>query len=435
MISKPQETYLADTYRFTYVAEGVDIILDRFIEERDGLKAELLVTTNREPAAGLLRQGKINLSSPQSKATAVKALKMRATTGFLDDVDFDGIIEQICYRSLARWREGDPFVNLRTVDFQSRSRWLLEPFVEFGGPTVLFAKGGSGKSMFALAIAVSIATGQPLLGMAPTQVCPVLYLDWEADEFTHAERLAAICDGYGIAVPDLLYRRGVASLAEGAPSLRRNVAANNIGCVVFDSVGAARGGDPASAELTIKLFTAVRSFGIPALGIDHITKDANSPKENPFGSVYTTNMARITWRMETIQAEGSDEAAISLTNMKVNNGRPAKRRGYRAFYESDQDDRLISARWELADLRTLPEFTSTLSQRDQIIAVLQGQGRAMHPNEIVAALSVQHNIEMEENTVRAVLSAGAKDSPRAKAVFVRDAGAKGLWGLMTRREA
>ncbi len=435
MISKPQEVYLADTYRFTYKVEGVDLLLDHFNEGKDGLHAEITVTTSRQPAPGLLHFGRLNLSSGPSKGGLVKALRQRAVPGFLDDVDFPGMVEQVCYRALSRWREGEPFIDLRTVNYRERPRWLVDPFVEHSGPTIIFAKGGSGKSLFGLALAVTVATGIPILGSTPTAILRTGYIDWEADEFTHAERLAAICDAAGIDMPELLYRRGVASLAEGAATLRRYIAEKGLGFIVIDSVGAARGGDPNSAELTIKLFAAIRSLGIPCLCIDHITKNPNDPKENPFGSVYTTNLARITWRMDTIQAEGSDQAAISLTNMKINNGRIAKRRGYRAFYKSDEDDRLVSAWWEPADMGSLPEFLESLSQRDQVAAVLKNQNRSMHPKEIAAILQAEFGITMPEDTVRAVLSAGGKDTKRNRAIFAQDATIKGAWGLLSWRTA
>ncbi len=433
MISTPAVTYLPDTYRFAYQVEGIDIVLDRFTEGKEGLHVEVTVTTDREPAPGLLHHGRLNLSSAVSKASVVKVLRGRAAPGFLDDADFPAMIEQVCYRSLTRWRDGDPFINLREVDYRERPRWLLEPYIEYGGITVMFAKGGSGKSLFGLALAVSIATGVSLVGGVVAEKKPVLYLDWEADEYTHAERLAAICAGANIDVPDLLYRRGVASLAEGAPALRRAIGLHGIGFVVFDSIGAARGGDPISAELTIKLFAAVRSLTVPALGIDHITKNGDGPQANPFGSVYTTNLARVTWRMDTVQAEGSNEAAISLTNMKINNGRLARRRGYRAYYESDEDDRLVSARWDSSDMRAMPEFIGTISHRDQVISVLKAHGSSMHPASIVAALE-QHGIDLKENAVRAVLSAGSKSGAKVRAAFVPDKSNPGAWGLASYRE-
>jgi RecA-family ATPase len=78
--------------------------------------------------------------------------------------------------------------------------------------------GGTGKSFFGLALGVTQATGWPVLGELDGEPGPVLYLDWEADEGTHAERLAAITLGADVPeAPAIYYRRMVASLKESAP--------------------------------------------------------------------------------------------------------------------------------------------------------------------------------------------------------------------------
>ena len=373
-----------DSYRFSWKEEQVDIIADRLHQEKDGLKCELTVSTSRAPAAGLLRQGNFNVSSPVTRSQWEKALDQR-----LPEVDWYGAMEQLCALSLKRWRDGEPVQDLATVQGRSGVPFLLPPFVVEGATTVLFAEGGTGKSLLALAMGVSIATGIDILDSTATRLGPVLYLDWEWDAESHAERLKAICAGVDIAPPTNLihYRHEVAPIWEAAPAIRRIVAELGIVFVVIDSLGFARGGEPESADLTLKTFAALRTFGVPILCLDHVAKNA-ADKRYSFGSVYTTNAARMTWRADAVKTEGESRIKIGMSNQKAN-GRFQKPRGFQIDMEIDTDDKLLSAIFTPTDIRDVPGLSKALPLADHIEAILLANRGHMDIEGILQCLDAE----------------------------------------------
>jgi hypothetical protein len=329
-------SYLGDTYRFTWDV-GITLEMARFTESsRDGLGCEIVVTSSIPPSPGLLHQARFNMMSTQARKTLSTALSAREP-----GVDFPALLEYACFHAIRQWRDGDPIINLWEVEARPAGRMFVDLFIEHGGPTTLYGDGGTGKSLLAMAIGLSVVADIPLLGAAPNRTGPVLYLDWETDEYTHSERLQALCRGYaGSIFPAALhYRRQQASLTESASYVKREVARLGVVLVIADSLGAARGGDSDSAELTIRTFNAARAFGCPVLFVDHLPKNAKD-KSKPFGSVFTHNLSRITWFVERGAKELNGGFVVGLTNQKANNGALAPRLGYQVLMETDESKNL-----------------------------------------------------------------------------------------------
>ena len=140
-----------------------------------------------------------------------------------------------------------------------------------------------------------------------------------------------------------------------APSIRRLIAEHDIGLVIVDSLGFARGGEPESADLTLRTFAAFRSFGVPTLFVDHIAKHATD-KTHSFGSVFTRNSARLMWRMDAEDGTTADSKRLGLINTKWNR-RFQRPRGLLLAIQTDESDRLVSVRFDdcdppLATIRT-----------------------------------------------------------------------------------
>lgn len=361
-------TFLDGLHRYEDDVSGVEVVLERFSERKDGLTAEITVRSQLYDAR-LLHHGRLNLVSTSGKSALVKALQ---GCGILDGFDMGFLVEHVTYKSLQRWRQGDPTVDLREVDGHERPRWILEPFIERSGGNILFGDGGSGKSTLAMACAVTIAGACDVVGSVSSEPVPVMVLDWEADEYAAAERINAICAGMNLTEkPEIYYRRATSSLAESAPNIRREIAGLEIELVIIDSLGAARGGDPESAETTIKLFNAARSLGVPWLGIDHVPKNLKNPTR-PFGSTYTHNLARLTWAVEKVQEEGSDNLVLALTNYKSNNGRLHRRLAYRlAFEHEGQDDELAAITIARTDAMSVPELVEKMPTKQRILVTLK----------------------------------------------------------------
>lgn len=364
-------------YRLYWPDFGVRIVLDRFYESKGELNCEMVidqvtVADLSAPTGRLHGPAKVNLVSDRTLGILANRLRPRV------NVDWDAMFGQMVALSIRQYRDGSPLVDLAAVDLSAEApRFLLPPFVDEHGVTVLVADGGTGKSVTALGMAVSVAACEPVFGEYPHLKAPVVYLDWEADEETHAERLHAICRGMQIEVPTgaIHYQRMVSSLAEAVPSLRKKIMDLNAALVVVDSVGMARGGAPESAEETIKLFRGLRSLGVPVLAIDHISKESKkgdpSAAADPIGSIYTRNSARLVWSMEGRQIEGRDETVIIFRNSKANFGRKERQRAFRYEFKSGPGDRLEAVTFQPVRWEDTEEFSDRVPVKARIQTVLE----------------------------------------------------------------
>ena len=392
-------TVLGELFRFSWPTLGLEAELSRFVERRDALVAELLIASvglaNGHATRRLLHRSNLNLLAAETRGRLAKDLTER-----VDSVPWRDVLEQLVFLSIERWREGEPTIDLRAVDPDARSRWFVRPYLEYGGPTVLFAPGGSGKSYLASALAITIASGEPLFGQLCARPGPVLYLDWETDEYTHAERLRALCRGADLpALPPVFYRRMSASLAESLPIVQRELGRLGAVAAIVDSLAAARGGEPESAEVTNQSFSAVRAIRVPTVLVDHVSKASmvtpamGSAHLTPFGSVFTENRARNTWSVHRSGEEDAQEFAVALVHEKTNNGRRERRHAYTLSFTSALDrqgeERLLAARLRPCDLAGVADFEVRLSLAERIMRHLAAQpDGTTDPSEAATVLGV-----------------------------------------------
>jgi len=402
-------TYEPDRSVYCSARQEWQITFDRFHEARGGeLTAEVIVETSRQPHPGILSQTKLNLLSAQAHTTLSRSLQVKQ-----DDLEWADVLTLLCHDAIQHYREGEPVVELHTVPDRQGTRWLYHPWIEYGGPTVLFADGGSGKSLFGLALAVAVAHGVNIFGGPAPARAPVLYLDWESDAETHAERLRAIEAGAGIyeagdGLP-ILYRRQSASLAESTNALRRYIGQYEVGLMIVDSLALARGGEPESAETTLKLFNAARELRIPWLGIDHVTKNGagsvgtTASPSKPFGSVFTPNAARLTWSMEKAEEGGDEAAVVVLQNRKSNNVKSLGRRAYGVEFVTGEGDALLSVHYESMDLNDVPGMFPRLGQAHQIDTILSENRGPMLVEDVQRALEAS-GVTMKAAQIRVILN-------------------------------
>lgn len=420
MISAPEFKPSDFEYTFTFRDEGVRAVLDRFSESKGEIQTELTIDRLDEfgrPRLRLYGPAKFNL-------LGVQVNQARELNEALD-IDWKGLLLTIRAMSVRQYREGSPLIDLAAVDISDEApRFLLPPFIDQHGITVLVADGGTGKSLTALAMAVALVTDEPVFGERPNAVGSVVYLDWEADEETHAERLWAVCRGLGVSVPGagIHYQKMLSSLPEAVGSLRKKIMDVGASLVIIDSVGMARGGAPESAEETIKLFRAMRSLGIPVLAIDHISKEAkkgDAGGADPIGSIYTRNAARLVWSMEGKQFEGRVDTVIVFRNSKANFGRKERQRAFRYGFSEGPGGRLEAVTFDPVDWRDTEEFADKLPVKDRIVRALRAG--PLTRMEIAAAADIT------VDAARARLSELRRDKK------VVDLGAD-CWGLPSDRE-
>jgi len=398
-LNEATATYLQDSYRFEFVDEAVEVIVSRLDEGKTGLDSEVAIRSSI-PAPGLLREARFNLSASRTRSEWAAYLTSRRP-----DVDWPALVEQFCVLSIRRYREGDPFVNLSDVEPETEDAFLLSPYI-VDGPVAsgIFAEGGAGKSLIALGMAVSVATGEDILGSVPSRLGPVLYLDWEWGPAAHAERLRAICAGSGIELPQgmLWYRREYASILESSVSIREFIATHGIVLVVVDSLGFARGGEPESADLTLRTFGVMNSYRTPVLYTDHIAKNAID-RTKSFGSVYTGNSSRKVWRLDPPKNDSTlgDSKLLGLVNTKAN-GKYHSARGLTLTTESDESDRLVTVTFTPSQAPLQSMGKSGIAPAAETLLMANGGGLT---NQDIRTSLEAEGLAVSENVLGATLSA------------------------------
>ena len=386
-VGKPDLVVSEDVYRFAWDSVHIEAEVERISEKHDELTAEVTIRSARDMRPGLLHSARLNLMSTQARKTLVGTLNDREP-----DIDWPALVEQMCFLTRERYRTGEPSIDLRKHTPSAAGLWLLEPFVLTDGACVVFADGGTGKSYFAQAVSVSIASGVSVIGKLHGGARPVLYLDWETSADTARYRVEAIARGAGISpFPAVHYRRQYASLAESATEIRREIRRLGAGFVVVDSQGAARAGEPESAEVTIRMFNAARSLGVPWMGIDHVTKASGNDATRPFGSTFAHNLARLTWSLDKSQETGSASGVVGLKNQKFNDGRALPSIAYNVQYVDMSDGRP----WTVTYERTDPGRTALASRMVGVkarIAAELGQAGKLDPAELPELLGVSPHV-------------------------------------------
>jgi RecA-family ATPase len=119
----------------------------------------------------------------------------------------------------------DPFdpedlADLLTEEIEPR-QWLLGKLLCRKYLTVSAASGGTGKTSLAITLALSLATGRPLLGIHVHKQCRVLLLTYEDGREEYKRRFKAACLHYNIHADDIGGRILIKSLAgaEGTKTL------------------------------------------------------------------------------------------------------------------------------------------------------------------------------------------------------------------------
>jgi len=388
---KPTFTVVGDVYSFTW--PGIEISLDRFTEGRDhALTAEMTVYSRVEPHVGLLHRARFNLDAATTRKTVAEMLgKREAIAG----IDWPVMLEQVCFLATERWRTGEPAVDLWGVQPQT-ARWLLHPYIEHGSPTVLFAKGGSGKSVVALAMAYTVAAGlRFFVGKTDGIARPVLYLDWETSAEVHNERARAIASKHNNAQPRILYKRMSSSLQDSAGAIRKEIAQHGVKLVVVDSLGYAGGAAPEEAATAIALFGAIRTFGVATLCVHHRRKGGGMSGGDPdslFGSAYYFNSARHVWQLQGEKDEDKEELNVGFYHVKSNNGRLQKRHGFEVKFTNDTDGLTEGIAFRYKDnIAEMQGFENSGNLKERILAEFAADGTAKTAAELTEILNADRN--------------------------------------------
>lgn len=308
---------------YTIDFNGFTVDVSMLELSRGEVHAMVSVASESPMLPASITPGRSNLSGNRGRTDLVRYLNARS-----DAVAWEDVVEEVCRLVLEAVKEGQPSVRITDVPVQpAEVAFRIAPLVVEGFPNIIFGPGGSGKSLCAILCACAVQGGWNLCDF---DVVPggVYVCDWELDDRTYRRLADQLCTGFGIELPPFHYRQCMGSLADEAESIARYAAREAIDLIIVDSLGFAVGGDKASQETTMRMFSAMRTWRrrdgsqITVLAVDHVTND-DTQANRPYGSVYTQNAARSLWRVRSEQEEGSNILELGLFQTKANFGKQA----------------------------------------------------------------------------------------------------------------
>lgn len=329
---------------------------------------------NPEEVAPVMEYQRVNLTNRTSVngwKLVVEALEFVGT-----ERGWQQTVQQLISGSLKNWYEGSSsHAQLERVDLKLvPSPFLITPLVSSTGMTMHYSRPGSAKSYIALAAAVSVATGFPVLGAVPAVVGPVVYVDFEDDISEHNKRVTAILNGieWDGDMPDIVHYKVAGRLVDQLSQIRSVVRKKEAVMVVVDSLGKARNTDASDGDATIKLTNAIESFGIPVLAIDHVTKVdntaiANGKVTNPdammaIGSQFSTAGARLGWMFQEMSDSTYETKRYNLHNTKHNHTVKQEPRSVKVEFINDDRGIAQMVKFSMWDVLKFEEFTADTTE-------------------------------------------------------------------------
>ena len=349
-------------YQLRWLDQHISIRLDRLAEDsKYNVTAEILITTTDPSSPPHLHQARFNLTSTTARRTIAQHLSER-----MNHLDWHAIIEQASVLTLEQYRAGTPVINLAEHQIKESLAFRLAPMLQERQASLLFGPGDSGKSFLAMYFGTMIAAAFPHGNFMP-EPGNVLYLDYETDADTAAQRLRMISAGLNCDVPKgFHYRYCHQTLAAEIETIQRHVLQRDISLLIIDSAAPAVG-EPESSTMTNQYFSALRSLEITSLTIAHVAKTGKV--DEPFGSIFFRNLPRANFRVTASHEPGDPSFAVSLKHTKSNNGIRIKDLGLRFAFEPDK---VTLTQIDHASVRTLAE---SLGVWQLIQAVLKTHGK------------------------------------------------------------
>jgi hypothetical protein len=396
---RPIVRVLGEALHLDFDDEFIECRLDRWHESGGDTTAEVTVLTTAPGVPPHVQQAKLNLTSHRARQDFAKRCARR-----FGGVDWDDLIERACVEALAVRRQGEPVVRLADVPAEAAPVYRVAGWVPDDGATILYGDGGVGKSTLALAVAASVALGEPFMGL-PTLKGRPLYLDYETSARQQARRLRLLAQGMEwTPAPDVLYKNLNVPMPDLGPELRRLCDVEGVGMVILDSLAYAGGGQP-EADPTLAVFRVLNSLRRPVLALAHVPK---SDSGKPYGSAFVWNAARSVIEVKKQQEAGETSLTVGMFHRKANDDKLQHPLGVSIRFLPDAT---ILSR---ADLGGIPGLAEHLPLSSRVEDTLRAGAQAI--------ASVAQTVEKPENTVRAILS---RLHARGRVVRLPD----GRWGL------
>lgn len=350
-----------DSWALAWPEHDVAMGLERLKERSEGLRAE--VTVESGLAGRVVGPVDLNILSSESQTRFANVCHKRVN-GLSSEV-WHGLVIQACAIVAKQYREPTPTLDLSTVEAAGPIEYLVPGLIPKSETTVMYGDGESAKSLLALRIAFSVALGHELpWGPTPTAT-NVLYLDWETNAATVANRLSRLALGEACAVPTIHYRQCFRSLSDELPHIKEEISRKHIGLVIVDSIGFAASGALVEDETARSAMNALRNMS-PAtrLVVAHVSKgtaDAPTGRSKPFGSAFFWNGMRSGFEVRRSEESAESVIDLGIYHWKSNDGRHLKPFGLSVVFDTASEGILF----EHGDIDEVPDLAARtpLSQR------------------------------------------------------------------------
>jgi hypothetical protein len=254
---------------------------------------------------------------------------------------------------------------------------LMPPFLYNESINCFFGMGGSGKTLIALRMGLSIAFDLPFLGYKPQLQGNVLMVDYESNHADFHDRIEKL--NYNFKIPkEQLDERLWRFDPKGLPlndiknTLAKEIKKKNIKLLIVDSAALAAGGEPESAGVANQLINALNSLKTSVFLIAHKTKSGSGDSDKyPFGSIFFYNGPRNIWLVRSDQDYGEDLIHVGLVHRKSNVSRHSSPKAIKIIFESDKIDisEESNQRWS-QDLGLKQRIIDSLSETSKTLAEL-----------------------------------------------------------------
>lgn len=200
---------------------------------------------------------------------------------------------------------------------------VVEGLIPEKSTTIVYADGGTGKSLWVLHLLTCALTGKRFAGRHVQKVSSVLYIDAELDETEFTRRAYAVARGLGLEGPPMGLHywnlSGPLSDPRVHEEARNLIAACNAELFALDSLTIASYGTDAKeqADMTA-ILKQIEQWGSTGLLIDHPPAPrpgVNTSAYRPFGTTFKYNLAR-----SVLQIIRVDGGGLALRQTKHNFG-------------------------------------------------------------------------------------------------------------------
>lgn len=315
---------------------------------------------------------------------------------------YENIVREMISASLRNWYEGSSsHADLESVDANEvAAPFLLQPLVSGTGMTMHYSPPGTGKSMVALGIAVSVATGYPIFGAVPANVGPVVYVDFEDVKSTHDQRVTAMLNSIGWEgeFPKIIHYKVAGKFVDQISQIRGVVRKEKAVLVIIDSLGKARNTDPSDGDSTIKLTNAIESLGMPVLAIDHVTKADNKDIKTgkvthpdsvmAIGSQFSTAGARLGWFFQEMSDSTQMVKRFNLHNTKHNLVAKQETRSLKMEITNNERYVITGVEFSVWDSMQFEEFAAETVDRMILKHMVRAKIKTMSASDAAKALGV-----------------------------------------------